>query len=263
MSKARSSRRSFLTRALAGAGAVVLAGCDKLSQSKGFTDFLREAENLTRPVQRALAGSNALAPEYTKADIAPVFRANGTLHPNTNAYRTLAANGFRDWRLVVDGLVETPLSLSLDELRAMPPRTQITRHDCVEGWSCIGEWTGAPLAHVLKLAGVKPRAKYVMFFCADPMEGHDDPANPKGPFYYESLDLIEANHPQTILAYGMNGGPLPVKYGAPMRLRAERQLGYKMAKYVMHIQLVDDFSRIRGGNGGYWEDKGYTWWAGI
>jgi len=263
MGKVRSTRRSFLARAVAGAGAAALAGCDRISQSKGFADFLRGAENLTRPVQRAFAGANALAPEFTKADIAPEFRANGTLDPNTEHYRALAANGFRDWRLTVDGLVETPLSLSLDELRAMPSRTQITRHDCVEGWSCIGEWTGTPLSLVLAAARPKNRARFVMFFCADPMEGRDDPRAPKGPFYYESLDLTEANHPQTILAYQMNGAPLPIKHGAPIRLRAERQLGYKMAKYVMRISLVEDFAAIRGGKGGYWEDKGYTWWAGI
>lgn len=257
------SRRSFLTRVLAGAGAAVLAGCDKLSRDAGFGDFLRTAENLSKPAQRTLAGTHALAKEFTKADIAPVFRANGTLDPNTDAYRALAANDFRDWRLVVDGLVETPQSLSLAQLRAMPSRTQITRHDCVEGWSCIGEWTGVPLAGVLDLAQPKADARYVMFFCADPMEGHDNPTHPKGPFYYESLDLVEATHPQTILAYQMNGEALPIKHGAPIRLRAERQLGYKMAKYVMHVQLVDDFSRFNGGKGGYWEDKGYTWWAGI
>jgi DMSO/TMAO reductase YedYZ molybdopterin-dependent catalytic subunit len=263
MGKVRSSRRSFLARVGAGAGAAVLAGCDRLSQNVGFGDFLRAAENLSKPAQRALAGGNALAPEFAKADIAPTFRANGTLDPNTDAYRALAANGFRDWRLAVDGLVETPLSLSLAQLRAMPARTQITRHDCVEGWSCIGEWTGVPLAHVLAMARPKPDARFVMFYCADPMEGHDDPVRPKGPFYYESLDLTEATHPQTILAYGMNGETLPIRHGAPIRLRAERQLGYKMAKYVMQISLVDDFSRIHGGKGGYWEDKGYTWWAGI
>ena len=163
----------------------------------------------------------------------------------------------------VEGLVDKPLLLSLDDLRAMPSRTQITRHDCVEGWSCIGEWTGVPLAHVLGMAAPKERARYVMFFCADPMEGHDDPKNPRGPYYYESLDLTEATHPQTILAYRMNGETLPIKHGAPIRLRAERQLGYKMAKYVMRVVLVDDFSGINGGKGGYWEDKGYTWWAGI
>lgn len=258
----RTSRRSFLGRAVAATGAAVLAGCDKLSRNKGFTDFLRGAENVTRPAQRALAGRNALAPEFTKADIAPVFRGNGTTNPDNAEYRALAAGGFRDWRLIVDGLVETPLSLSLDEIQQMPARTQITRHDCVEGWSCIGEWRGPQLSHVLDMARPKSHANYVMFYCFDPMGGHGA-AGGKGPQYYESLDLIEANHPQTILAYQLNGKTLPVANGAPLRLRAERQLGYKMAKYLMRISLVADFSRINGGNGGYWEDKGYTWWAGI
>jgi DMSO/TMAO reductase YedYZ molybdopterin-dependent catalytic subunit len=256
----RSSRRVFLRRALAAGGAVALAGCDRLSMDKDFANFLRSAEELTGPAQRAFAGRNALAPEFTKADIAPVFRGNGTIDPDDDNYRALAANGFRDWRLTVDGLVETPLSLSLDELKSMPARTQITRHDCVEGWSCIGEWTGPQLSRILDMARPKGTARYVMFFCADPM-GRKSAAH--RPYYYESLDLIEANHPQTILAYQMNGGPLPVANGAPIRLRAERQLGYKMAKYVMRISLVEDFAAINGGSGGYWEDKGYSWWAGI
>jgi DMSO/TMAO reductase YedYZ molybdopterin-dependent catalytic subunit len=262
MKKNPTSRRSFLTRVAAGAGAAVLAGCDRLSRDKGFADFLRGAEALTKPAQRTFAGRNALAPEFTKADIAPIFRGNGTTNPQSDAYRALAANGFRDWRLTVDGLVETPLSLSLDDLRVMPARTQITRHDCVEGWSCIGEWTGPQLSRILDMARPTEKARFVMFFCADPME-RGGPGNAQRSFYYESLDLIEANHPQTILAYQLNGGPLPVANGAPIRLRAERQLGYKMAKYVMRISLVEDFDRINGGNGGHWEDKGYSWWAGI
>jgi DMSO/TMAO reductase YedYZ molybdopterin-dependent catalytic subunit len=141
------------------------------------------------------------------------------------------------------------------DLRAMPPRTQITRHDCVEGWSCIGEWTGAPLRPILAKARPKENARFVLFHCADDMGA--------GQFYYETLDLVEALHPQTILAYGLNGQPLPVANGAPVRLRAERQLGYKMAKYVNGIELVESFADFRGGNGGYWEDQGYTWWAGI
>jgi DMSO/TMAO reductase YedYZ molybdopterin-dependent catalytic subunit len=260
MARWRSSRRTFIRRALAAGGAAALAGCDRLSMDKDFADFLRSAEDLTKPAQRALTGRNALAPEFTRDDIAPVFRGNGTTDPDDDNYRALAANGFRDWRLTVDGLVETPLSLSLDELKAMPARTQITRHDCVEGWSCIGEWTGPQLSRLLDMARPRDKARYVMFFCADPM-GRKGAA--QRPYYYESLDLIEANHPQTILAFQMNGGPLPVANGAPIRLRAERQLGYKMAKYVMRISLIEDFATIGGGNGGYWEDKGYNWWAGI
>ncbi len=253
------SRRGFLLRAAAGSGALMLSGCTSLSQQSWVVNILDEVENLTRRAQRLFAGSHALAPEFAKADIAPNFRANGTLNPATADYAAHAANGFADWRIAVGGLVERPLSLSMADLHAMPARTQITRHDCVEGWSCIGEWTGTPLALVLAAARPKPQARYVMFFCADPM---GDPSA-GAPFYYESLDLLEATHPQTILAYALNGAALPVENGAPVRLRAERQLGYKMAKYVQRIALVENFNQINGGKGGYWEDLGYNWYAGI
>jgi DMSO/TMAO reductase YedYZ molybdopterin-dependent catalytic subunit len=254
------TRRNLLKGALASAGAAMLAGCTPLSEQPWVASALGEVENLTRRVQRLFAGHHALAPEFSKKDIAPVFRANGTLNPQTDAYTAHAAKNFADWRIAVDGLVERPLSLSMADLRAMPARTQITRHDCVEGWSCIGEWTGAPLAPILAAARPKPEARYVMFYCADPMGG-----SPSGdvPYYYESLDLLEATHPQTILSYQLNGEVLPVEHGAPVRLRAERQLGYKMAKYVQRIELVERFDHINGGKGGYWEDLGYTWYGGI
>jgi DMSO/TMAO reductase YedYZ molybdopterin-dependent catalytic subunit len=200
-----------------------------------------------------------LAPEFSKKDIAAVFRANGTLNPDTADYSAHAANGFRDWRIEVGGLVERPLSLSMAELRALPSRTQITRHDCVEGWSCIGEWTGTPLKLVLAAAKPKATARYVVFHCADNMSQEGDAAQ----FYYESLDLLEATHPQTLLAYELNGQALPIEHGAPVRLRAERQLGYKMAKFVNRIELVDSYAYVNGGRGGYWEDQGYSWYAGI
>jgi DMSO/TMAO reductase YedYZ molybdopterin-dependent catalytic subunit len=254
------TRRHFLKAAAASTGALVLSGCTSLSQQPWVVSILSEVENLTRRAQRLFAGSHALAPEFTKADIAPVFRANGTLNPSTSDYAAHAAKGFADWRIEVGGLVEKKLSLSLDDLRAMTSRTQITRHDCVEGWSCIGEWTGAPLAHILAMAKPAPQARYVMFFCADPM---GDPSAADVPYYYESLDLLEATHPQTILAYELNGQTLPIAHGAPIRVRAERQLGYKMAKYLRRIELVENFDRINGGKGGYWEDLGYSWYGGI
>jgi DMSO/TMAO reductase YedYZ molybdopterin-dependent catalytic subunit len=256
---ADTNRRKFLTRLSVGASAAFLAGCDKISQSAGGQDFLKKGADLAYRVQRLIAGRNSLAPEFSPADIAPVFRANGTLDPDTDDYNAHVAHNFRDWRIKVGGLVEHPFELSMAELRAMPSRTQITRHDCVEGWSCIGEWTGAPLRQVLAKAQPKENARYVVFHCADDMSSDEDDEQ----LYYESLDLVEATHPQTILAYDLNGKPLPVANGAPVRLRAERQLGYKMAKYVNGIELVESFAHIRGGNGGYWEDQGYTWWGGI
>ncbi len=254
------SRRRFLARAAAaGVALLSLSGCTKLSQKPWVGDLLGEVEKLTRRAQRLFAGSHALAPEYSEADIAPEFRANGTLDPASDDYNAHVANGFADWRITVDGLVETPLALSLAALKAMPARTQITRHDCVEGWSCIGKWTGVPLASVLAAAKVKPEARYVVFRCADNMAPPDEAPH----FYYESLDLLEATHPQTILAYNLNNAPLPVRHGAPVRLRAERQLGYKMAKFIRHIEVVAELTPIAGGRGGYWEDQGYSWYAGI
>jgi DMSO/TMAO reductase YedYZ molybdopterin-dependent catalytic subunit len=252
-------RRRFLARASAGTATLLLGGCTSLSEKKWVADLLGEVENLTRRAQRLFAGSHALAPEFKKSDIAREFRANGTTDPDSADYATHAANGFKDWRIVVDGLVERRLSLSLAALQAMPSRTQITRHDCVEGWSCIGQWTGTPLALVLAAARPKAGARYVVFHCADNMASAGEPEA----FYYESLDLLEATHPQTILAYKLNDLLLPVANGAPVRLRAERQLGYKMAKYIKRIEVVSDLSQIGGGKGGYWEDQGYTWWGGI
>ena len=155
--------------------------------------------------------------------------------------------------------MERPYSLSLAELRTLPARSQITRHDCVEGWSSIGKWTGARLGPILQRAGLKPEARYIVFHCADLWSRAGGGSLP----YYESIDLIDAFHPQTILAYAMNDQALPVPHGAPVRLRVERQLGYKHAKYVMRIEAVESFADIEGGKGGFWEDRGYEWYAGI
>jgi DMSO/TMAO reductase YedYZ molybdopterin-dependent catalytic subunit len=252
-------RRKFLGHGLAGLGTLFLSGCYDLSEKPWFTGILDEVENLTRTVQHIFARPHTLAREFTKADIAPVFRANGTLDPGTADYNAHVQSGFRDWRITVSGLVERPVSLSLDDIRGLPQRTQITRHDCVEGWSCIGEWSGPQLALILAAARPKANARYAVFYCADPMTAEGDPDHR----YYESLSLTEAMHPQTILAHRMNGAPLQVQHGAPVRLRCERQLGYKHAKYVERIVLVDSFAGINGGKGGYWEDQGYSWYAGI
>ena len=205
--------------------------------------------------QRLVTDRGALAPEYARSDMSPVFRTNGNTMPASDAYQVHAANGFADWRLAVGGLVRTPKSYSLAQLRAMPRRTQITRHDCVEGWSAIGEWTGVPLRIVLGTAGLLPAARNIVFHCADDFDGTP---------YYESVDLIGALHPQTILAWGMNGQTLSVGHGAPVRLRVEQQLGYKQAKYIMQIEAVADLAHIGQGGGGYWEDAAaYQWYAGI
>jgi DMSO/TMAO reductase YedYZ molybdopterin-dependent catalytic subunit len=251
-------RRTLVAGATGTLGTLLLGGCDRLSDDPTVQRMLGSATRLTRVVQRLIGGTQPLAPEYTEADLSPHFKSNGTSDPDDDDYQELAANGFTDWRLQVDGLVRNPTKLSLSDLRAMPSRTQITRHDCVEGWSCIGKWKGVPLAEVMQQAEPQPSARYAVFHCADPMEN----GNPNTK-YYESIDLHEAVHPQTILAYEMNDKTLPVAHGAPVRLRVERQLGYKMAKYVMRIELVADYTHLGDGKGGYWEDQGYAWYAGI
>ena len=232
-------------------GASLLAGCDAWTKSP----LLLSAEEAHLYLQRSVNPRAALAHEFRADQRSPRFRTNGTANPNTPEYNALAANRLADWRLRVDGLVQRPLSLSLAQIQALPQRAQTTRHDCVEGWSAIGKWQGPRLEAVLRLAGLKDRARYIVFHCADRLGGRP---------YYESIDLIDAFHPQTILAWAMNDAYLSVGHGAPLRLRVERQLGYKQAKYLMRIEAVESLAGIGGGKGGLWEDiAGYEWYAGI
>lgn len=250
------SRRALIGSVAATLGTGLLAGCDRLADNEQFRKILFSAENFHKWSQRALSDRQALAPEFSADQLSPFFRANGTSNPDTQEYRALWRSGFDGWRLRVDGLVGRPLSLSLAQIRAMPHREQITRHDCVEGWSAIGQWRGVPLATILKAAQLSDRARFLVFHCADRMTA----TRP----YYESIDMIDAFHPQTILAFALNDKPLSVANGAPLRLRVERQLGYKQAKYLMHIQAVESLSSLYGGKGGYWEDTaGYEHFAGI
>lgn len=249
-----SRRRLVGSLGLAGGG-LLLSGCDRVAATPAFRGFVEGSEGLTRDFTRLVSARDALAREFTLADLSPVFRGNGIVDPTAPEYRTLAAGNFADYRLGVDGLVRRPLSLSLAQIRAMPARTQITRHDCVEGWSAIGQWTGVPLRLLLNQAGLLPQARYIVFHCADDYGAGK---------YYESVDLIDAHHPQTILAWALNRQPLPITNGAPLRLRVERQLGYKQAKYVMRVEAVSSLAGIGGGRGGYWEDSNdYAWYAGI
>lgn len=302
------SRRALLMGASAAGAAAVLGGCDRLGNAEWFRRTLKTGEDANRFVQRLLLTDRTLAPEYAEADISPWFKPNGTEDPPDRDYKALAKGRFAKYHLEVDGLVEAPFRLSLAELRKLPARTQVTRHDCVEGWSAIGKWTGVPLADLLSRAKLKPEGRFVVFHCADTMdqgnaledggdgeETDDAPAGNANPAmtkqsgsgesrkdsggqqasedtaasggspvrYYESIDLVDAFHPQTILAYDMNGKALPVSNGAPLRLRVERNLGYKQAKYVMRIEVVESFAHLGDGKGGYWEDQGYAWYAGI
>jgi DMSO/TMAO reductase YedYZ molybdopterin-dependent catalytic subunit len=236
-----------------GAGAM-LAGCDRLSADPDVRGALAEADGVHRMAQRLL-GREALAREFSPAQMSPVFRSNGNVDAQDAGWRAAAARGFDGWALQVGGLVHRPLALPLVALQTMPQKSQITRHDCVEGWSAIGKWQGPRLGAILSAAGLLPAAKYVVFHCADRFG--DAP-------YYESIDLVDAFHPQTILAWRMNDAPLSVEHGAPLRLRVERQLGYKQAKFIMRIEVRDTLAGLYGGKGGYWEDAAdYHWFAGI
>jgi DMSO/TMAO reductase YedYZ molybdopterin-dependent catalytic subunit len=242
----------------AGLGGLLLGGCEPVNRSPAFQTFIGHGQDLTFAAQRGLLSGQPLAREFRTSDLSPVFKVNGSRQPTAAAYQALASKDFADWRLAVDGLVTVPMAFSLADLKAMPARTQITRHDCVEGWSAIGGWTGVQLGRVLRRVGLQPSARFVVFHCADNLGGPGD-----GGLYYESIDLFDAFHPQTLLAYAMNGQTLPIEHGAPLRLRVERQLGYKQAKYVMRLEVTDRLDRIGGGKGGFWEDRGYEWYAGI
>ncbi len=255
------TRRQAIIRAgavgLAAGTAPLLAGCDALNDSPRFRKILGLGEDMHRHAQRVLQSPYGLAKEFAASDLSPVFRSNGTAVPGGADYAAHLASRFADWRIPVTGLVARPLSLSLADIRSTPQRTQITRHDCVEGWSAIGQWTGVPLNRVLKAAGLRDTARYIVFRCADTLGLGSVP-------YYESIDLTDALHPQTLLAWRLNGELLPVKNGAPVRLRVERQLGYKHAKYVTGIEAVASLAGIGRGLGGYWEDaSNYEWYAGI
>ncbi|NJS14783.1 MAG: molybdopterin-dependent oxidoreductase [Sphingopyxis sp.] len=233
----------------------LLSGCDALNESPAFRKILSMGEVMHQHSQRALIDRDALAREFGRTDLSPAFRANGSRMGDGPSYRLHAATGFRDWRVSIGGLVGRHLGLSMADIRGLPQRTQITRHDCVEGWSAIGEWQGARLAPILAAAQLKDSARFIVFHCADKIGGVP---------YYESIDLVDALHPQTLLAWRLNGQALPIANGAPVRLRVERQLGYKHAKFIQRIEAVASLDAIGEGKGGFWEDRvDYEWYAGI
>ena len=249
------TRRALVTGAVAG-GAGLLSGCDRLSHNPKFLKVLETGEHANYGLQRLLQDRTALAREYAPNQRSPIFRSNGVRMPKGDDYARHITSDFADWNIVIDGLVARPMQIALGQLRQMPSRSQITRHDCVEGWSAIAKWTGVPLKFLLDRAGILPQANYVVFWCADVQRN--------GAPYYESIDRVDAAHPQTILAHALNDQPIPVANGAPVRMRIERQLGYKHAKYVQRIEAVADLKTVAGGNGGFWEDNsGYEWYAGV
>jgi DMSO/TMAO reductase YedYZ molybdopterin-dependent catalytic subunit len=255
MSRTIITRRGLLAAGAASIGSTLLTGCDPLFEGQSMRPLLDFGQWMSLRAHRLLLAAQPLVREYALADISPDFPPNGTEMPEGTTYFEFMISQFENWRLKVDGLVRNELSLSLDEIKKLPARTQVTQHSCDEGWSAIGQWTGVPLGHLLQMAQLAPEARYIVFHCLDEMA--------EGEFYYESIDLFDAFHPQTILAYGMNGNALPVQHGAPLRLRVERQIGYKNAKYVTRIEAVDRLNPIGGGKGGFWEDRGYQWYAGL
>jgi DMSO/TMAO reductase YedYZ molybdopterin-dependent catalytic subunit len=249
----RITRRRLLTAGVAAvAGGLGVAGWRAAGQSgllaPDHDGLYGLGEALTYGTQRLLTAHQPPAREFTRRDISRVAPVNGD-PPETDAYLELAGDDFARWRLAIDGLVARPQSLSLAELMRMPSRTQITMHVCEEGWSYIAEWTGVPVAALLDRAGASSRGRFVVFRPFDQ--------------WWDSLDIAEARHPQTLLAYSMNGQRLPMAHGAPVRLRVPRQLGYKSIKYLARIDVVESLASVGDGRGSASPAAGYSWYAGI
>ena len=251
------TRRNLIKSGLAAAaGASGLAVAARLANQYGLVPpdhggIYGVGETLTYASQRLLTSRYSLAREFSRGDISRVAPVNGEA-PETDEYQRLLKENFTNWRLRIDGLVARPSSWSLAELKRLPMSSQITHQACEEGWSFIAEWTGIPLSYVLNLAGITSRAKFVVFY------PFDFDIN-----FWDSLDMADAFHPQTLLAYGMNGEQLPTRHGAPLRLRVPRQLGYKSVKYLSRISVVDTLKDIGSGLGSASPDYGYSWYAGI
>ncbi|WP_193217931.1 MULTISPECIES: molybdopterin-dependent oxidoreductase [unclassified Imperialibacter] len=240
------TRRKALAVSASALGALLLPGCSK-SSPPTYGSLLRMGDALTYTAQRTLLPGQSLAKEYSFADISS-FPATGTINPADSSkeyyseeYERLKSGLFANWRLSVEGSVTNAGQYSLRDLQRFAARTQITRHTCEEGWTAIGEWTGVPLSSVLEHAGILPGARFINFYSYDGWE--------------DSIDMLDAFHPQTILAYGMNGKALSVPHGAPVRLRVEKQIGYKSMKYLQRIVVTDEF--VDPG------DTGWAWYVGI
>ena len=248
------SRRKLITTGLAtAAGVSGLGVAVVLAQRYGLIPpdhggIFGVGETLTYAAQRILMSRHSLAREFNRSEISKVAPVNGK-PPETELYRRHLAEGFADWRLTVDGLVARPSTFSLADLQRFPPRSQITHQACEEGWSFIAEWIGVPLSSVLNFVGVSTQARYVVYFSFDE--------------FWDSIDMPDAWHPQTFLAYGMNGRDLPTGHGAPVRMKVARQLGYKSVKYLARITVTDTMKNIGDGQGSPAPAAGYSWYAGI
>jgi DMSO/TMAO reductase YedYZ molybdopterin-dependent catalytic subunit len=248
------TRRKLITTGLAAAGG--LAGLEAAARIADHYGLLApdhsvlfgSGEALTYATQRILMAHHSHAREFNRSDISKIIPVNGE-PPKTDPYQRLLAGGFADWRLQVDGLVARPSTFSLAELKRLPSRSQITHQACEEGWSFIAEWSGVPLSYLLSLVGVRPEAKWVVFFAFDDC--------------WDSIDMPEAFHPQTLLVLGMNGQELPTSHGAPLRVRVPRQLGQKSKKYLTRILVTDTVKNIGKGWGANDPEDGYSWYMGI
>ena len=233
-------------------GGLFLTGCsrDTFMPPRVRGGLTGAADVLTMATNRLLLSRQQLAREYPRSEVADPFPTWNQTNPRNAEYQRHLSERFSNWRLPISGLVARPIELSLDEIRSLPARTQITAHVCEQGWSAIGEWTGTPLQRVLDAAGgITSAARYVVVSTYDG--------------WYEGYDLFEVAHPQTILAYGLNGRDLPTGNGAPLRLRVERQCGYKQLKFVRSIQVVDSMADFGKGTGGINSDFGFHWFAGV
>jgi DMSO/TMAO reductase YedYZ molybdopterin-dependent catalytic subunit len=250
------SRRKLITTGLATvAGASGLAVAARLADRYGLIPpdhfgIYGVGQSLTYASQRILTSHHSMAREFNRSEISKVCPINGD-PPEDETYQRLLAGRFTDWRLSISGLVARPSSFSLAELKRFPSRSQITHQACEEGWSFIAEWTGVPLAYVLNLVGVLPQAKYVFFFSFGPKQK------------WGSLDMLDAWHPQTLLAYGMNGPEIPTPHGAPVRVRVPRQLGFKSTKYLSRIIVTDTVKNFGKGLGSSSPEHGFSWYGGI
>jgi DMSO/TMAO reductase YedYZ molybdopterin-dependent catalytic subunit len=241
------SRRKLIA-GIPAAGSLLLTACkEELPPTYGSLFGLSDA--LTFASQRLLLRNQPLVREFARDRITKNFPAINETNPQSDRYQHLLAGGFAEWRLPVEGLVSKPTELSLEALKRLPSRTQVTQHNCEQGWSAIAEWTGVPLGRVLQEVGMLPQARYVVFHTVDG--------------WWDSLDMFDALHPQTVLAYGMNGGELPVRHGAPVRLRVERQLGYKSLKFLSRIDVTDRLDDVEDGTGAVGVAYLYSWYAGI
>jgi DMSO/TMAO reductase YedYZ molybdopterin-dependent catalytic subunit len=248
------TRRKLIKTGLAATvGAVGLGAAARIAAKYGLVPpdnggIYGVGETLTYASQRLLTG-HSLAREFPRSQISKIPFPNEVAAP-TEAFKRLEAGGFANWRLSVDGLVDKPTAFSIDQLKSYPVHSQITQLACEEGWSYIAEWTGVPLAHLLELVQVQPQARYVVYFSIEPD-------------WWESIDMADALHPQTFLAYALNGDELPVANGGPLRLRLPRQLGYKNVKFITHLTLTQSMKGFGKGLGSAAPEDGYAWYAGI